>query len=418
MKKNSSILLLISCFLCLETLLYFVFHYLLNLPVVISLIAGLAIVYVALAISWKYISRFFSQKTAEKADEHYVDRPRNVPTKLKKQIYDLHNLFEVSIDLNSILDPGKLIESSMLSIIGQLRIDQIIMFLPSEDDEGNIYPMYSKGFSKDLWEGFFLPLNDPIIDTFGEKVIPLELIKIDGKSLNKRWRKLIDNGIVMIAPIISNNRVKGLVTVGQKINKGPFSQSEKEMFSLLVHFISVAFSNSILYREMEQISLTDGLTGLYNYRHFKTRLEDEIVRAMRYKHSLSLVMFDVDNFKNYNDTLGHLTGDGALKAVAAILKSTIRKSDIAVRYGGEEFCVILPEGDVKSAWDFAERLRKEIESHSFEGEMVQPGGKLTISLGVAEFPKHADSLRGLIEQADAALYKAKGSGRNKTCVVS
>jgi diguanylate cyclase (GGDEF)-like protein len=130
------------------------------------------------------------------------------------------------------------------------------------------------------------------------------------------------------------------------------------------------------------------------------------------------VFFDVDHFKNYNDTLGHPAGDVALKTVAGILKSSIRKSDIAVRYGGEEFCVILPEGDMKSAFNFAERLRNQIESHHFEKEEVQPSGKLTISLGVASFPKNADSSKQLIDKADAALYNAKGSGRNRTCLIS
>jgi len=371
-----------------------------------------------LLLCWKKISRFLSPKEATQVKESDIDRLRIMPKKLKKQIYELHNLFEVSINLTSILDPEKLIESSLLSIIGQLRIDQIIMFLPSESDKNNIYPMYSKGFSKELWKDFILSLKDPVINKFGDKVIALDMLNIEEELLEKRWRKLIDNGIIMIAPIISNNRVKGLIAVGQKINKELFSQSEKELFSLLVHFISVAFSNSILYQEMEQISVTDGLTGLFNYRYFKKRLEDEMLRSKRYHHSLSLVLFDVDFFKNYNDKLGHLAGDAALKSVAAILKSTIRKSDVPVRYGGEEFCIVLPEENMKSAWEFAERLRKEIESYHFDGEEVQPGGTLTVSLGVASYPEHADSSRRLIEMADVALYKAKDMGRNKTHLIS
>jgi diguanylate cyclase (GGDEF)-like protein len=404
--------------LCLEIGLFFAIHYLLHISIILSLVASLVVVQVMLLLCWKKISRSSSPKETELVKESDIDRLHVTPKKLQKQIYELHNLFEVSINLTSILDPEKLIESSMLSVIGQLRIDQIIMFLPSESDENNIYPMYSKGFSKEIWKDFFLPLKGPVIGKFDDKVIALDMLNIEEEFLDKRWRKLIDNGIIMIAPIISNNRIKGLIAVGQKINKEIFSQSEKELFSLLVHFISVAFSNSILYQEMEQISITDGLTGLYNYRFFKKRLEDEMLRSMRYHHSLSLVLIDVDFFKNYNDKLGHLAGDAALKAVAAILKSTIRQSDVAVRYGGEEFCVILPEENMNSAWEFAERLRKEIEAYHFDGEEVQPGGKLTVSLGVASYPEHADSSRRLIEMSDAALYKAKNMGRNKTYLIS
>lgn len=418
MKKHYSSLLLIMCFLCLEIGLFFAIHYLLHISVILSLVASLVVVQVMLLLCWKKISRYLSLKEAELVKESDIDRLHIMPKKLQKQIYELHNLFEVSINLTSILDPEKLIESSILSVIGQLRIDQIIMFLPSESDKKNIYSMYSKGFSKELWKDFFLSLKDPVIGKFDDKVIALDMVHIEEELLDERWRKLIDNGIIMVAPIISNNRVKGLIAVGQKINKERFSQSEKELFSLLVHFISVAFSNSILYQEMEQISVTDGLTGLFNYRYFTKRLEDEMLRSKRYHHSLSLVLFDVDFFKNYNDKLGHLAGDAALKSVAAILKSTIRKSDVPVRYGGEEFCVVLPEEDMKSAWEFAERLRKEIESYHFEREEVQPGGTLTVSLGVASYPEHADSSRRLIDMADTALYKAKNMGRNKTYLIS
>jgi diguanylate cyclase (GGDEF)-like protein len=202
------------------------------------------------------------------------------------------------------------------------------------------------------------------------------------------------------------------------MNQEQFSTSEREIFSLLAHFISVAFSNSILYQKMEQISITDGLTGLYNYRYFKRRLEDEILRARRYNHSLSLILFDVDHFKNYNDTLGHPAGDVALKAIAHLLRSTIRKSDIPFRYGGEEFGVILPEAGPQNAVNFAKRLREIIAAYPFRREDVQPEGKLTISLGVSSFPETADSSQLLIKKADAALYNAKHQGRNRVCVVS
>jgi diguanylate cyclase (GGDEF)-like protein len=416
----------ITCFLCLQILIIATTHYFLGISYVFSFIIGLAAVFLILLLGWKYFSRWFSPKEVidkyEETDESDVDtlnkELKNVTKKLQKQIYDLHSLFEVSINLTSILEPQQVIKSSMLSLIGQLQTNQTIVFLTSKSDGNALFPVYSKGFSKTLWKNFTLSLKDPVIDKFGEKMIAVDLLNIEDEFLDERWRKLIDNGITMIAPIISKKKIKGIIAVGQKMSKEVFSEPEQELFSLLVHFISVALSNSILYQRMEQISITDGLTGLYNHRYFKKRLENELVRAQRYRHSLSLVFFDVDHFKNYNDTLGHPAGDVALKTVAGILKSSIRKSDIAVRYGGEEFCVILPEGDIKSAFNFAERLRNQIESHHFEKEEVQPSGKLTISLGVASFPKNADSSKQLIDKADAALYNAKGSGRNRTCLIS
>jgi diguanylate cyclase (GGDEF)-like protein len=415
----------ITCFLCLQIAVIAASHYFLDISYVFSFIIGLVSVFLILLLGWKYFSRWFSPQEVkveyEETDEGDIDtlnkELRNVTKKLQKQVYDLHSLFEVSINLTSILEPQQVIKSSMLSLIGQLQTNQTIVFLPSKSDGNALYPVYSKGFSKSLWKNFSLSLKDPIIDKFAEKMIALDLSNIDNELLDERWRKLINNGITLIAPIISKKKIKGIIAVGQKMSREVFSEPEQELFSLLVHFISVALSNSILYQRMEQISITDGLTGLYNHRYFKKRLENELVRAQRYNHSLSLVFFDVDHFKNYNDTLGHPAGDVALKTVAHILKSSIRKSDIAVRYGGEEFCVILPEGDIQSAFNFAERLRKQIESYHFAKEEVQPNGKLTISLGVASFPNNADSPKQLINKADAALYNAKGTGRNRTCLI-
>jgi diguanylate cyclase (GGDEF)-like protein len=422
MKRDYSSFWIVTGLLALEIVIFFGIYYLSNIPVAINLVISLAVVNVILLLGWKSLSRWLSQNDTKqevgKKEERTDKELRTAPRMLQKQIYDLHNLFEVSISLTSIMEPKRLIQSSMLLIIGQLRIDQVIIFLPSKKEKNNIYPMYMKGFPKDLWKGFYLSLKDPMIDKFGEKVLALDLSNIEEELVTERWRNLMGNGLKMIAPIIPKKQIKGLIAVGQKINGEPFSRSEQELFSLLAHFISVAFSNSILYQRMGRISITDGLTELYNYRYFKRRIEYEIVRAQRYDHCLTLVLFDVDHFKNYNDTLGHPAGDVALKTVARILKSMIRKSDIAVRYGGEEFCVILPEGNTRSGWEFAERLRKQIEAHQFDREGVQPGGKLTISLGVASFPKHADSSQQLIEKADTALYTAKGSGRNRTCLVS
>jgi len=425
MKRDNSLLWIITIFLCLEILLFVLIYYFFNIPVVFNLISSVAVVIVVVWLGKNKFLRLIPQEKPKSTvkwahDDNKIgmnEKLQNVTRKMRKQIYDLHNLFEVSINLTTILEPEQLIKSSILSLIGQLRTNQAIVFLPTEKDPSIIYPIYSKGFSNRHWKNCFLSINDPVFQKFDEKMIAVDLQKIEKELLNKQWLKLIKSGIILIAPIIPKKQIKGLIALGQKMNQELFTQSEQEIFSLLTHFISVAFSNSILYQKMEQISITDGLTGLYNYRYFKKRLEDEILRAQRYNHFLSLILFDVDHFKNYNDTLGHPAGDTALKTIARILKSTIRNSDIAVRYGGEEFCVILPEEDIKDAHNFAERLRKKIEAHPFQKEEVQPGGKFTISLGVASFPENARSMRALIDKTDAALYDAKHQGRNRTCLI-
>lgn len=169
-----------------------------------------------------------------------------------------------------------------------------------------------------------------------------------------------------------------------------------------------------LNKKLEILSITDGLTGLYNHRHFYERLKMEILRAARYNHDLSLIIIDVDFFKHYNDNHGHLAGDIVLKGIADCIKSGVREIDITARYGGEEFAVILPEVDKKGALAFAERIRNIVASHPFPNKETQPNGNLTISLGVAAFPEDtAVSDNALIQMADDAMYEAKELGRNR-----
>ncbi|HYC51897.1 MAG TPA: diguanylate cyclase [Gemmatimonadaceae bacterium] len=160
-------------------------------------------------------------------------------------------------------------------------------------------------------------------------------------------------------------------------------------------------------QELERLSVTDGLTGLSNHRALMQRLNEETMRSRRGKHSFAVIMSDVDNFKQYNDTFGHPEGDVVLKKVAGILKEATRTVDCAARYGGEEFAILLPETDLAGALEVAERVRSRVEAAEF------PGRKVTLSIGVAVYPKHGDTAANVIGAADAALYVAKRGGRNQ-----
>ncbi len=153
------------------------------------------------------------------------------------------------------------------------------------------------------------------------------------------------------------------------------------------------------------MAVRDGLTGLYNRRYLKELISREVVRMKRVPAAFSILMIDIDNFKNYNDTHGHPAGDGLLKKAAEIFKNSLREVDIVCRYGGEEFVVLLPQTDKKSAQFAAERLRVQIN-------VFLP---TTISLGIATYPDDTQDINELTEKADAALYKAKQSGKNKWC---
>lgn len=165
------------------------------------------------------------------------------------------------------------------------------------------------------------------------------------------------------------------------------------------------------YKEIEQLAITDSLTELYNRRFFNQRIVHEVERAKRFHVPLSLVMIDVDNFKRLNDTHGHLTGDSVLRVLADVLKAEIRQIDIAARFGGEEFILLLPETIKSGAAVLAERIRVSVAEHDF-GHI----GTVTVSAGVAQQPDAEDATSELlINLADSALYKAKMAGRN--CIV-
>ncbi|MEX2109612.1 MAG: diguanylate cyclase [Gemmatimonadaceae bacterium] len=160
--------------------------------------------------------------------------------------------------------------------------------------------------------------------------------------------------------------------------------------------------------ELEMLSITDGLTGLVNHRFLIQKLNEEGIRASRYKHEFSVLMADVDHFKQYNDEFGHPAGDEVLRRVADIIRASVRPGDTAARYGGEEFAIVMPETPGPEAFEIAEHIRARVASEAF------PGKKITLSIGVAEFPSDADLPHAVIAAADKALYDAKRDGRNRT----
>ncbi len=160
--------------------------------------------------------------------------------------------------------------------------------------------------------------------------------------------------------------------------------------------------------ELEMLSITDGLTGLVNHRFLVQKLNEEGIRASRYKHEFSVLMADVDHFKQYNDEFGHPAGDEVLRRVADIIRASVRPGDTAARYGGEEFAIVMPETPGPEAFEIAEHIRARVASEAF------PGKKITLSIGAAEFPSDADLPHAVIAAADKALYEAKRDGRNRT----
>jgi diguanylate cyclase (GGDEF)-like protein len=176
--------------------------------------------------------------------------------------------------------------------------------------------------------------------------------------------------------------------------------------------VGLALQRALLFEEINRLAATDPLTGVFNVRRLEAVLSEEVSRARRYERAVSFLMVDVDNLKVYNDTLGHQQGDVALSQIASITDSATRDVDKVFRYGGDEFCVVLPETGSEEALVVAEKIRRAIAEFHFAGEERIPGEALTISVGLASFPQDASGESELIGQADIALYSAKQHGRN------
>ena len=189
---------------------------------------------------------------------------------------------------------------------------------------------------------------------------------------------------------------------------------DEHLISELNFFVletKLGFVRAMLFSEVEELSRIDGLTELYLRRYFLNRLNDELLRAMRYNTEFSLIMIDIDFFKKINDTYGHIAGDFILKRVAKVIKDIVAEKGLCARWGGEEFLVFLPYQSLESAKVLAEEIRQKIETINFyyNDKTI----KLTISCGVSSYPQEAQQLQTLIEIADKKLYKAKRVGRNR-----
>jgi diguanylate cyclase (GGDEF)-like protein len=188
-------------------------------------------------------------------------------------------------------------------------------------------------------------------------------------------------------------------------------ENRKLLKSLREKNTELQSANKILNR----MACRDALTGLFNHQYFQDYLKAEIKRCQRTKRLFSLLFFDLDHFKCYNDTHGHQKGDRLLSQLSDILRDFVRESDIVARYGGEEFVIILPDTSKEGAKIVAEKLRTQIENYPFSGRELQPQGKVTTSIGIASYPEDGLDRSAIIRNADAAMYRAKNSGRNRAC---
>jgi diguanylate cyclase (GGDEF)-like protein len=201
----------------------------------------------------------------------------------------------------------------------------------------------------------------------------------------------------------------GVLEVIRGLEDEPFLPADLKALQTVSQQLALCLRNGALHQRLNELAITDGLTGLYNYRYFQERLQMEVERANRYSRPVSLLMLDLDHFKRYNDLYGHPQGDSALRVTAVTLKSAVRRIDVAARYGGDEFAIIMPETGESQAMAAARRISAAIAEQEIPAPPGLEAERLTPSIGISCFPSIAHTREELIGQADEALYRAKRS---------
>jgi diguanylate cyclase (GGDEF)-like protein len=216
-------------------------------------------------------------------------------------------------------------------------------------------------------------------------------------------------------PLIAQGEALGVLYLGAHTNATGWPEGQQRLASTVSDQLGLAVANLKLRETLRNQSIRDPLTGLFNRRYLEETLERELRRAERSRGMLGVVMMDLDLFKQFNDTFGHDIGDTLLRDFGRLLQSTVRGGDVACRYGGEEFMLILPEADIETTRQRADRIREAVK-HLFVAHRGHSVGSVTVSAGVASYPEHGTTGEALVQAADAALYRAKNAGRDRVVV--
>lgn len=257
--------------------------------------------------------------------------------------------------------------------------------------------------------------NETILEKSIQEGIPYNVEKIEqADPSQKLFLDLFHMQAFAVIPLLNQGNQIGVLIIDNIVNNQAITEDDIDSVIPLANQAAIAIEHANLYKQIENMALKDGLTGLLNQRSFESYSNNLFASAITTQKTLSVVIFDIDSFKHFNDTNGHLLGNEVLIQLALIIQQSVRGNDLAFRFGGEEFIVLLPNTSEEKAVIVGERIRYNIEKAIFPNEEKQPKGTLTVSVGVASTEKYEfKQVSSFIEAADSALYKAKNQGRNK-----
>jgi diguanylate cyclase (GGDEF)-like protein len=344
-------------------------------------------------------------------EQQLHEYPEQLEEQVRERTRELEAVNRIAATVSRSLNLDTILKNSLAKVLEVLELKFGAVFLTDEKN-AELNLMVQQGLPDDVVKEMQVtPVGDNcpgVVALKGEPMLVDEFLTASHPSALSRHPEF--KSMVGI-PLESKGRVRGvLCLISRKPNR--FGQEDLKLLVTIGSEIGVAIENAWLYekswahsKKMEELSMTDSLTGLFNRRHFYRRLKEEIARAKRQEHAVSLLVVDLDNLKEYNDALGHLKGDEALRGVAEAITASVRKDvDSGFRYGGDEFAVILPYSDGAEAGEVAERIRKTFEDFALEGT--------SLSIGLTELD-YSEEVDDFVSRADTAMYVAKGSGGNR-----
>jgi diguanylate cyclase (GGDEF)-like protein len=330
-------------------------------------------------------------------------------SKISERIHELSAMLEVSYALNSILNYQQLLEYTIDMALNVTRAERGSLILFNENSQKFEMVVSRKMGDKEINKEMRTS-QSLIVQCFksGETMLITDT-NLDQEIAERKSIVLNQIKCVAVTPLKYNRSIIGVLYLDSRISTGLFKERDQELLKFFATQASVAINNSRLLR----LATTDGMTELTNHRSFLQRLLEEFYRAKRYNLNLSVIILDLDHFKQVNDTHGHPAGDAVLKTIGKILKMNVRIHDLPARYGGEEFIVLLPQTEKLGAMVLAEKLRATVEATPVK---IAPDKEITctISVGVAQInPATMNKPLALVQLADKALYQAKAGGRNQ-----
>lgn len=334
-------------------------------------------------------------------------------TYYEKRIYDLEQLLDIAQSFCSTLDFSTLLESIVYICMAQMHVLGAEIFVrdPITNDVFNLETSNNMDNGKKI----SIPVNDSIASELLETKKPVTFAELQKSCSQSPYLYILENlSPTLIVPLIEKtNHLSGILILRERIvidDDTSYTDYEQKMIMSIAKLATVAINNASLM----EMSSTDMMTHLRLKYYFFNQLADAIDKAVQNTTNIAVLMFDIDFFKKFNDTYGHECGDFVLISVANLIKTSLRESDIASRYGGEEFTVLLSNGTKEEAMKVAERIRKKIEEYDFVYNDQHL--HVTVSVGVSVFDKKANPVELpnlFVNQADAGLYLSKNSGRNK-----